>query len=239
MVTRSAAKEKEGLEVVQKFVSHSKQVVRIARRFGWQPGARYTNLRDVRSFDRLGFLDIDWKNYSFKRHLAAARETRPKLTVARDITDRRLVARILDEAEALQEFAETILVVPKSRSLAPDLDSLIPDHFLLGYSVPTKYGKCSIPLSAFTRPVHLLGGRPDVQRRLASRLDVVSLDCNRFTLDATFGDFFDGDKFRPHPAGGYETCIRESLRNMNKIWRDYERGRNEHDRQAGVPPPNV
>jgi hypothetical protein len=48
----------------------------------------------------------------------------------------------------------------------------------------------------FKRPVHLLGGRPDVQRLLAEIMPVVSLDCNRFTLDTAFGDYFDGDKFR-------------------------------------------
>ncbi len=51
-----------------KFVTHSKRVSSIAKRLGWLPGARYTNLRDVRKFDQIGFLDIDWKNYNFRRH---------------------------------------------------------------------------------------------------------------------------------------------------------------------------
>ncbi len=51
----------------------------------------------------------------------------------------------------------------------------IPSSYLLGYSVPTKYGGAPIPLGYFTRPVYLLGGRPDVQRRLASEIPVVSL----------------------------------------------------------------
>lgn len=54
---------------------------------GWRPGARYTNLRDVRhvQFEEYGFLDIDWKNYCFDSHLAAAAKVRPFVTVARDI----------------------------------------------------------------------------------------------------------------------------------------------------------
>jgi hypothetical protein len=52
-------------------------------------------------------------------------------------------------------------------------------------------------------------------------MDVVSFDCNRFTLDAQFGDYFDGRAFRPHPRGGYEACIRASIRNINKLWRSY------------------
>jgi hypothetical protein len=103
---------------------------------------------------------------------------------------------------------------------------VIPPDFLLGFSVPTKYGGTAIPMTAFRRPVHLLGGRPDVQRRLGSVLPVVSLDCNRFTLDASFGDYFDGECFRPHPKGGYDRCIDASIRNINELWLDYEPSRN-------------
>lgn len=73
---------------VRKFISHSKRAARIAVRYGWLPGARYTNLRDARSFDRLGFLDICW-SYNSRRHLAAARATRPLCTVAQDVVRRR------------------------------------------------------------------------------------------------------------------------------------------------------
>ena len=51
---------------------------------------------------------------------------------------------------------------------------------------------------------------------------MVSMDCNRFTLDAAFGDYFDGETFRPHPRGGYRRCLRESLRNINALWDDYQ-----------------
>ena len=58
-----------GRQRVLKFVAHSATVLEIAVQQGWLPGARYTNLRDVKRFPRLGFLDIDWKNYDFSRHL--------------------------------------------------------------------------------------------------------------------------------------------------------------------------
>jgi hypothetical protein len=73
----------------------------------------------------------------------------------------------------------------------------------------------------FRRPVHLLGGRPDEQRRLAKYLNVVSIDCNRFTYDAMYGDYFKVNKFVPHPIGGYENCIRNSIVNINSIWEGY------------------
>ena len=208
--------------LIRRYVSHSRRVWKIAKKYGWLPGARYTNLRDVREVDRLGLLDIDWKQYSFKRHIEAARATCPQLTVARDVTDASRLVEILDQADRLLEYADNVIVVPKDPKLADGLCNKIPERFLLGYSVPTRYAGTEIPLSAFDgRPVHLLGGRPDHQRQLAGELAVVSIDANRFTLDAGYGDYFDGETFRPHPEGGYERCLEASLQNINALWQDY------------------
>jgi hypothetical protein len=207
---------------VLKFVAHGKDVIRLATGAGWRPGARYTNLRDVRHarFERFGFLDIHWKKYSFDQHLKAAEKTRPYLTVARDIECSSQLSSILDEAHQLSSFAKHVIIVPKDVRLADRL-SEIPDRFVLGYSVPTRYGGTAIPAEAFGRPTHLLGGRPDIQRRLAEQIPVVSIDCNRFTLDARYGDFFDGARFRPHPVGGYQTCLAASIANIDELWSTY------------------
>jgi hypothetical protein len=206
-----------------KFVAHGAPVQKLALRLGWWPGARYTNLRDIRGlrFKGVGFLDIDWRNYDFSLHLKAANKTRPLLTVARDVIAIRDLDSILREADELRRYARYVVIVPKDPRLAKRLDRAIPEDFLLGYSVPTKYGATRISPECFRRPVHLLGGRPDVQRRLADFMPVVSLDCNRFTLDAQFGDYFDGSAFRPHPTGGYAACLRDSMRNIDVLWRDY------------------
>jgi hypothetical protein len=212
------------LSSVKKFVTHSKRVLHIAARFGWLPGARYTNLRDVREFAKIGFIDIDWKHYDFQRHIDAVKATRPLLTVARDVEHYSELRQVLRQAEQLAKHAEHVVVVPKDRRLVPLLKT-IASHFILGYSVPTKYGLTTIPPASFDGwPVHLLGGRPDSQRELARALNVVSVDCNRFTLDAAYGDYFDGVTFRQHPVGGYERCLADSLRNINKLWRGYGNG---------------
>jgi hypothetical protein len=222
--------------VIHKFVAHSHRVLKIARRFGWLPGARYTNLRDVRKYDRLGFLDIEWKNYSFKRHLEAAKATNPIVTVALDVENPRKLPEIIEQANELSLYCDQVVIVPKHLSLRAKLHSDIPKQFVLGYSVPTRYGGTLIPARYFTRPVHLLGGRPDTQRALAEVMPVVSIDCNRFTLDAAFGDYFDGEIFRPHPLGGYVRCIRDSIRNINCLWEKY----NSHvGRKKRIPPENV
>ena len=206
---------------ILKFVAHSATVLNIAMTHGWLPGARYTNLRDVRKFDRLGFLDIDWKNYDFARHLQAAQYTKPLITVARDVEEKRDLRRIIDQAFRLLEWAAHVVIVPKDPLLEKRLSKAIPSEFLLGFSVPTRYGGTKLSPAAFKRPVHLLGGRPDVQRKLADLMPVVSIDTNRFTLDAAYGDYFDGQIFRPHPVGGYRRCLDDFVRNITALWRGY------------------
>ncbi len=206
---------------VIKFVAHSRTVLSIALQHGWEAGARYTNLRDVRHLTRLGFLDIDWRDYSFARHLEAARNFKPLMTVARDVTDRDQLDTILEEATLLSRHSQFVIVVPKDPRLQKAIRRFIPPEFVLGYSVPTRYGATPIAPRAFHGRVHLLGGRPDVQRRLAEAMNVISVDCNRFTLDAAFGDYFDGEAFRPHPEGGYRRCLEDSVLNINRLWETY------------------
>ena len=204
-----------------KIVNHSKKVLELASEQGWKVGARYTNLRDIKTFDSVAFIDIDWKNYDFQKHLDAVRKIRPKMTVARDIENIDELNNILNEADKLHKYCEYVILVPKDKKLIDKLH-LLPEKYILGYSVPSKYGKTEIPPEKFRgRKVHLLGGRPDVQRELARNLNVVSVDCNRFTLDAQFGDYFVGTKFIPHKIGGYENCLKDSIFNINKIWEDY------------------
>ena len=206
-----------------KFVAHSKEAISIAQKRGWRPGARYTNLRDVKSFafEENGFLDIDWKNYSFDKHLKAAREKRPLLTIARDIECISQLDAVLTEAEQLSKYSNYVAIAPKDKKMMGRLTELIPKEHLLAYSVPTKYGGTPIPPESFDRPVHLLGGRPDTQRLLAEKMSVFSMDCNRFTLDARYGDYFDGETFRPHPKGGYAKCLADSVKNIDNLWIDY------------------
>ena len=210
--------------MILKYVAHSKKVIGLAMNEGWLPGARYTNLRDVKTFDfrHKGFLDIDWKNYSFQKHLENAEQENPRITIARDVECIFQLETILREAEELLKHSEFVCIVPKDTNLNNRISELIPKQFLLAYSVPTKYGGTDVSTDSFDRPVHLLGGRPDVQRQLAEKLNVFSLDCNRFTLDARYGDFFDGEKFKKHPIGGYENCLKDSIKNITKLWDDYE-----------------
>lgn len=201
-----------------RFASHSKLVQKITTRHGWLPAARYTNLRDVRTFSEIGFIDIDWRNYNFRRHLEVVKSIKPTITVARDVEAVEQLGRIVEEASELAMYAKNVVIVPKCPRLADSMEEVIPVDFILGFSTPTKYGGTPIPPERFQRRVHLLGGSPKVQLFLASKMNVASFDCNRFTLDARFGDYFDGEKFRPHPIGGYERCLEDSVLGINAAW---------------------
>lgn len=202
-----------------RFAAHSRLVQDIATRHGWLSAARYTNLRDVKQYEELGFLDIDWKNYSFQRHLDAATARRPKITIARDIVNIDQLPQIIDEADALLEHCENVALVPKDTRLAhTPFEATIPSRFLLAYSVPSRYGGTSLSPELFDRPTHLLGGSPQAQLALAPRLDVFSFDCNRFTIDAKFGDYFDGQRFVRDRGAGYRACLERSVLAINEAW---------------------
>ena len=207
-----------------RIICHSRYVIDRAMKFGWHAGARYTNLRDVKHLEHVYFVDIDWKNYSFERHLSAVKQVKPTMTVARDVLQGDSLDDVLHEASILANFAEIVIIVPKDDALERKRRLGVPDMFRLGYSVPTRYGGTAIKPEKFTGDVHLLGGRPDVQRQLARVMNVKSLDGNRFTFDARFGDYFDGETFRPHPSGGYEECLKASLSNIGQLWSEAQDG---------------
>ena len=210
--------------MIDKITTHSKTVLDIAQSHNWLVGAKYTNLRDVATFEKVHFIDIDWKNYNFEKHLEAVKKLKPKYTVAKDWEIAGDLQNLLKQADILSKYSENVIIVPKVDSLKEKMLNLIPEQFMLGYSVPTKYGGTTIEPEYFNgRSVHLLGGRPEKQRELGKVLNVKSIDGNRFTLDAGFGDYFDGKKFRPHPVGGYKLCLEDSIININKIWECYGR----------------
>jgi hypothetical protein len=202
-----------------KFAAHSKLVQDITTAHGWLPAARYTNLRDVKSYPALGFLDIDWKRYDLDAHLKAAETTRPHITIARDVLSIDDLDEIISEADALLEFSDRVALVPKDvRFNETGIKSLVPPRFMLAYSVPSRYGGTKVHPNLFDRDTHLLGGSPSRQLELADKFSVYSLDCNRFTIDAKFGDRFDGTRFVEARHLGYHECLRQSVIAINAAW---------------------
>jgi hypothetical protein len=202
-----------------RIMSYGRKGLDLALKYGWFAGARYTNLRTIRGIERIGLIDIDWKNYDFDKHLLAVRLHRPHLTVAMDILSKRSLPIILKQASVLKKWADKVIIVPKDLKLGRNFTRQIPKEFILGYSVPSSYGGTTIPLDWFEdREVHLLGGRPDTQFELATKLNVHSLDSNRIAVDARYGRYFDGSKFKKHPSWGFYECLDASLSGINKLW---------------------
>jgi len=126
---------------------------------------------------------------------------------------------ILAEADMLLEFSERVALVPKDiRFNDTGIRSVIPSRFMLAYSVPSRYGGTDVCPSHFDRDTHLLGGSPSKQLELADKINVYSLDCNRFTIDAKFGDRFDGNRFVNAQHLGYRECLRQSVIAINDAW---------------------
>lgn len=138
-------------------------------------------------YHKLNFIDCEYKNYDHQKHSQMIKDFHPKYATIRDVmTEEQCAAdgikyfpleQILDWAEELRDYADNVIVIPKYEEA---LDQ-IPDHFMLGYSVPTSYGGTPIDIKRFDgRKVHLLGGSPNKQIAYWSEIpdSVVSLDNN-------------------------------------------------------------
>lgn len=150
------------------------------------------------------FVDCDWHDYDHAVHLEAVAAVRPKYATVRDYltveqAQRAGIAyfsldRILRWAEELAQYAERVIIIPKA-----DVIEAIPPQYVLGYSVPTRYGGTPLPIEIFAeRQVHLLGGSWLAQRQFLDQLGdaVVSIDFNYLYLVARYGGivFADGAK---------------------------------------------
>jgi hypothetical protein len=207
--------------MILKIVTHGRHVQRLAAKSRWGSGARYTNLRDVRERHAVAFIDIDWKNYSLVHHLAAVKKVRPFMTVMRDVESEDDFARTVRASAQFLNWSRYVIIVPKFRKWRSKFERLLTERHIVGYSVPTRYGGTSIDLRSIGHPVHLLGGRPDRQRELAAQGNVVSIDCNRFTLDASYGDYFDGVKYNYERLLSYDECLSRSMRGIDFAWSSY------------------
>jgi uncharacterized protein DUF6610 len=110
------------------------------------------------------FIDNDYFHYQHDIHLAAVAKFKPKYATVCDLMSEQQCKEdglayhpfeeIMDWAEALREHAENVILIPKYDCL-----DRIPDHFMLGYSIPTSHGGTPLHPERFKgRRLHLLGG---------------------------------------------------------------------------------
>jgi hypothetical protein len=128
----------------------------------------------------LYFADQDWRAPNRETYMAALAEHRPAMASVLDLEHREQLPEVLDWAEEASQFVQQVVIIPKAFGVISCLPRQIGGvGVTLGYSVPTRFAGTQVPAWEFRGwPVHLLGGAPQAQMRLARYLDVVSADGN-------------------------------------------------------------
>jgi hypothetical protein len=145
----------------------------------------------------VSFIDNEFKKYDHLAHLEAVRMHCPKYATVRDLMTPEQCERagieyydfdaIMFWAEEIEQYAENVIVIPKWDCL-----DQIPERFILGYSIPTRYAGTPLPFEIFqNRRVHLLGGSWKRQRKLILQYRdcIVSLDNNNLWKKSVYGSF--------------------------------------------------
>lgn len=195
---------------------------------GWRYGARLPST----VYQRVWFADQDWRNPDLGRYAAAVAEHRPEVCTVLDWEEEGQLPEVLAWAEAVAPHVSRVVVIPK----VPGEVGRVPEEVggrpvVLGFSVPTSYGGTACGVWEFgRRPVHLLGGSPQEQMRLARYLNVVSADGNMPAQQARRGRFWSRrkgpkghwwqlrDAGDPRPCGVPAACFRRSLVNIREAW---------------------
>jgi len=155
----------------------------IAIQAGFQYGAR---LPDT-VYHPLYFADQDWKKPDRARYMAELAKHRPTMATVLDLERAEQLPEVLDWAEEAAQYVARVVIVPKAHGIITRLPRRIGGAgVVLGYSVPTRYAGTEVSTWEFAGwPVHLLGGSPHAQMRLAHYMRVVSADGNMANLMAT------------------------------------------------------
>lgn len=164
----------------------NRRLAEIAVAAGFRYGAQLPNTiyPDVAP---LWFADQDWRDPKREAYMAALAKHRPTQATVLDLERDEQLPEVLDWAEEAAQHVERVVIVPKVFGIIDRLpDRIGGADVVLGYSVPTRYAGTEVPTWEFVRrPVHLLGGSPHAQMRLAHYFNVVSADGNMHQMFAT------------------------------------------------------
>lgn len=123
---------------------------------------------------------VDWPfqldDPSLEAHVDLVEEVTPKYAVAPDVEKGRSIREVVAVAERLRAYADNVIIVPKD----VEVDA-VPNQFMVGLPFRDEWDTDTGVNEFFDfadRPVHILGGNPTEQLKLARRfdLDVVSVD---------------------------------------------------------------
>lgn len=159
----------------------NKTVPEIARKTGWAYGSRH----DMSIYEWPFMVDINWQKYDWQKYLTLLHKWRPVQAMVADYEHPDQKNLMLSQVADLRRLGILrILVCPKFESAIND----IPNDCIVAISTPTKsngkYKGYLPPLSLTNgRKVHLLGGSPQKQASLITRIHahggvVISQDSN-------------------------------------------------------------
>jgi len=159
----------------------SRRYTEIAVAAGFRYGARLPDTV-YPEIAPLYFADQDWRRPAREAYLAAVRRWRPALATALDWEREEQLPEVLAWAEDLAALVQVVIVIPKVFGGIARLPHAVGGRPVrLGYSAATSYGGTGVPMwdfVAWPHGVHVLGGSPQRQLRLARYLDVRSVDGN-------------------------------------------------------------
>lgn len=181
------------------------------------------------------FVDQDWKKPNRQKYMKALEQYRPRLCTVLDLERRDQFSEVMDWAQEAAQFAGEIIIIPKIAGIIDRIpDQINEKPVRLGFSVPSSYGSTDIPLFEFEqRPVHLLGGNPDVQMELTRILNVKSADFNMFhKMSHRFCKYYaviDGrgkwqslrDTDGEYGDYAHDEAFRRSVHNLMEAWRNF------------------
>jgi len=187
----------------------------IAKKLDWMLGVR----SDSYPKHHVQLIDNNWKDYNHIEHLNTCKKIKPLFCTVKDVEKIEELEIILKYAENLKKYCGKVLLIPK---IEFDL-SKIDEDFWLAYSVPTKYGKTSVPYSFFQRPTHLLGGSPKKQLECFKKLpNPVSLDGNIAMKISKFGKSIWQENHGIKQVSGCYPSFELSLIKQKEFWENFK-----------------
>lgn len=205
----------------------------IAVRLGFKYGARLP----AATYADVYFADQDWKNPDRARYMRALEQHRPQMATVLDWERIEQWGEVWDWAQEAAQWVEQVIVIPKVPKIDLMPESVSGKPIILGFSVPTQHGGTALsPVHLQGRKIHLLGGSPQMQMRLARQFarfgDVVSVDGNMAQKMATTRNCYwrqerqigerGGQWWTLEPGGTNRParCLERSLANIATAWRN-------------------
>ena len=199
---------------------------KIAINTGFEYGAQLPDTL----YGQLFFADQNWKNPNRKTYMTCLEKYKPTMATVLDLEKEDQFDEVLNWAEEASQYVDIVQIIPKIRGVIKKIPRKINGkNIILGYSVPTKYGKTDVPLKEFHNwDIHLLGGSPskqfEVWRELKDKANVFSIDGNYYRMKATrFCEYY-GMDYKWHPDGNeniidaHYIVFKKSCENINMLW---------------------